>query len=120
MRSLKLLGLLAALVAASMTTGTLRAGSSRTGNACEDMIQMAISDVNHLRPGMTRSDLEKSFQQDGGMQPLDDNVYRYVKCPYIKIRVVFKNDHPDVLYKESPRNIIRSVSKPYLEYAFSD
>jgi hypothetical protein len=81
-----------------------------------------LREMEAIRPGMHRGDLSALFRQDGGINPIGHQE-RYVlkECPTIKIDVSFRNpDGSDRLDRESPDDVIDSISKPYLQWAIMD
>ncbi len=81
------------------------------------LVRGALFDVSHLKPGMTRADIERNFITDGGAMRMTDGRYLYRRCHYIKIDATFTLAHPQTI---SPEDTIVSVSKPYLEQPIAD
>jgi len=77
-----------------------------------------IKDWQNLKPGMTRADLEKVVQGEGGIYGPGERNYVWPNCPYVKVRVDFKTAPYQI--KELPTDTVKSVSKPFLEYAIGD
>lgn len=80
-----------------------------------------MDEVRTIRPGMTRVDLLKIFQEDGGFNGVPANRYILKSCPYIKVEVEFdipngryKRDIPDSQLK------ITKISTAYLGYMVLD
>ena len=91
----------------------------REHNAC---ISKAILSAQAIRPGMQRSVLDASFTTEGGISSARSKVYVWRECPYIKIHVelapVSPNDNGRV--EENARDVITSVSQPYLQFSIMD
>lgn len=87
-------------------------------------IRQALDDSSHIKTGMTRAQVEKNFRHDGGLQFFSQSSsatrYVYLKCSFIKIDVKFKAAVVKEAGFSSPDDILVSVSKPYLEYPFTD
>ena len=101
---------------------TIRCTAAPAQDSCA-IIRQAIDDTLQIKPGMTRADVEKKYQLDGGLQPLNlpsTTRYLYLKCSLIKIDVEFKAGADSKRGSLSPNDIVVSVSKPYLEYPFTD
>ena len=81
-------------------------------------IDVIIKDWMKLKPGMTRAELEKVVQGEGGLYGPGERSYAWPNCPYIKVDVKF-NTAPYQL-KELSTDTIKSISKPFLEYAITD
>jgi hypothetical protein len=88
------------------------------------LVKEALNDSSHIKAGMTRAEVEKSFRADGGLQFFSKSGsttrYVYRKCELIKIDVKFEAAVVSQTGSWSPNDIVVSVSKPYLEYPFSD
>ena len=81
------------------------------------LVRGALFDVSHLKPGMTRADIERNFITDGGAMRMTDGRYLYRRCHYIKVDVTFTLARPQTISQE---DTIVSVSKPYLEQPIAD
>jgi hypothetical protein len=88
---------------------------------CCSLVVKAINAAERVKPNMTRSDIEKEFREDGGLSFSGESIYVYRPCPFIKVRVTFATEVPGKTpLVESPADVIRSVSQPYLEYPHND
>ncbi len=70
-----------------------------------------------IKAGMTREDLLKVFTRAGGFFTTSRlaGTYEYKESPYIKVDVEFsKAPGEDNDTVENPKDIIQSISKPYL------
>lgn len=77
--------------------------------------------IETIRPGMKRKDLDELFTVDGGVSMRTEQRYVLRECDCIKIDVRFKT--PPEARKgiwEDPEDVIESVSKPYLEWPIMD
>jgi hypothetical protein len=85
-----------------------------------------LKDVSSIQVGMTRAELLRVFTTEGGLSTRDAQQYLYRRCPYIKIIVRFRRpadadpDWSDAPDEDWTRDIIESVSKPFLEYPATD
>ena len=78
--------------------------------------------IESIKPGMHRRDLDSLFRHDGGIQvgPSEDR-YVFKACSLIKIDVGFSlTGNSDDPFNEDPDDLITSVSKPYLQYPMFD
>jgi hypothetical protein len=89
------------------------------GDCCQ-MVQQALTAAKNIKLGMTRRDVEKAFQLDGGLVFPTETRYTYADCPFIKIDVTFKSSKPDFGGGFDPADEVVQVSKPYLEGPFAD
>ena len=78
----------------------------------EERYREAIS----IKPGMSRADLLKLFDEDGGLQSIPAGRYVLKSCQLIQIEVKF-NAQYGVDYQPMPDKDLKitNVSKPYLE-----
>jgi hypothetical protein len=83
-------------------------------------IDTVIRIADALHPGMTRADVLKNFQTEGGISARQWNHYVYKRCPYIKVDVTFVVAPGEDQTKESATDKIATVSKPYLEFSAYD
>jgi len=94
--------------------------AGQTETSC-GWIESQLSEINNIKAGSTRADLEKLFNHDGGITELSALRYVYKKCPYIKVEVEFEDymkfRKPG---SQSPSDRIVRISKPYLEHPFLD
>lgn len=86
---------------------------------CCSIVEQALASVNNIKPGMTRADVEKDFVLDGGLDFIGTSIYTYKKCLLIKIRVDFSIAKPGKNV-DSPNDVVKSVSQPYLQYPIRD
>lgn len=106
-----------------ITLAPTQVGAAQGSNSsdCCSIVAKALEATAKIKAGEARSDVERTFRQDGGLFSRSDTVYTYGECPYIKIRVTFAFDPS---YKGfvngSPRDTVVSISKPYLEYPVRD
>jgi hypothetical protein len=83
-------------------------------------IEAVIRIVDALHPGMTRADVLRNFQTEGGLSSRRWNHYVYKRCPYIKVDVTFVVAPEENLTTEAATDKIATVSKPYLQYSIMD
>jgi hypothetical protein len=70
---------------------------------------------------MLRENVEKDFTQDGGLDFGSATVYTFKLCPLIKIRVEFVQKEASAQSVNNRlKDVVRSVSKPYIEYPARD
>jgi hypothetical protein len=78
-----------------------------------------IQAVQTIKPGMTRGDLQRLFEEEGGLSSRKQRKYVYKRCPYIKVDVTFAPVDQDP-YNEKAADKITRISQPYLEYTIMD
>jgi len=84
--------------------------------AHQQWLEERYKEATSIKPGMTRADLLKLFEEDGGLQTIPAGRYVLKSCRLIQIGVKFDTAY-GVNYKPtSDENLkIVEVSKPYLE-----
>ena len=86
----------------------------------------ALRRMQTIKPGMTRGDLLTVFTTEGGLSTRTSRTYVSRDCPYFKVDVQFKPvDQPnqqddDVMIDGGARDIIVTMSRPYLEFGITD
>ena len=75
-------------------------------------VREAVDVSRQIKAGVTRAEVEKVFTLDGGLQFPSKSRYLYQKCHFIKIDVEYARK----TQKDSSDDIVRTVSKLYLEY----
>ena len=77
-----------------------------------------------LAVGMIRADLLKVFVTEGGISTPFNRTYVYRECPYIKLDVEFEplgsRDFEGRVTSETNEDVIKKISKPYLEWSVMD
>ena len=85
------------------------------------LVTQVLEASERLKPGMVRSDLERDFQEEGGLSTFTQRTYVSRLCGQMKINVMFA-DHGRsraTCWRESVGSGI-SVSRPYLAYTVTD
>ena len=81
----------------------------------------ALSDIEKIKVGMKRKDLDTMFSLDGGISAINPGRFVYGKCRFIKVDVKFEfADKGGKSPKGNPADEIVAISKPYLERPFYD
>jgi hypothetical protein len=84
----------------------------------------SLKEMQTIKPGMTRADLLKVFGGEGGLSTGMRRTYVYRACRYFKVDVEFEavgrpasDSNGRVTLIESAADLIKSISRPYLEFA---
>ena len=82
----------------------------------EQWLEERYVEATSIKPGMTRADLLKSFEEDGGLQSIPASRYVLRSCKLIQIEVKFNTEY-GLSYQPTPDKDLKisSVSRPYLE-----
>ncbi len=121
-------GWVALVCVAVLSSWNILAQAPVTGEECKPIAQ-ALEATKKLKPGMLRAELEKEFEEDGGISFFEKDSeasfrqkgrYVYRKCPYIKIDVELIFEGTTEAPAPSQKDRIRSISRPYLEYPYAD
>jgi hypothetical protein len=91
------------------------------GSAHTEWIGKSLKEMQTIKEGMTREELLKVFQEEGGISTRTQRRYVYRECPYIKVDVEFEpvGSRQDKL-TEYPKDKIVKMSKPFLEFPIRD
>ena len=92
---------------------------NRSSSPCV-FVQQVLSLSQQIKIGMKRSEVEKHFVSDGGLQFPDRWRYTHPRCAYIKLEIEFKpapDRGPDLISKN---DTVKSISKLYIEYPVTD
>src|SRR5947208_7294630 len=95
--------------------------ASQSERNCDQWLQERYREAASVKIGMTRAELKKAFSEDGGLQPIPANRYVLKSSNLIKVDVQFEFP-ADANYRNAPDDHvhIKSISKPYLEPAYTD
>ncbi len=83
-------------------------------------ISEVLKDVGELKAGMTRADLMKIFDTEGGISSPTRRTFVHRRCPFIKVDVQFTLAEKVDLPEERPSDKISEISKPYLAWSVMD
>ena len=103
----------------------------------QEWLRDRIEEAHSIKVGMTRADLLKVFEPDGGLQRIPPEIYVLRNCSLIKVRAQFefpkgmsREDFPhgiDLFEEASGKSFpintklkISEISKPYLESMHMD
>jgi hypothetical protein len=84
----------------------------------EKWVASSLKEMQSIKVGMKRSDLESVFETEGGLAQATHRTYVYKRCPYFKVDVDFS--HNDSLGAGSENDRISSISTPYLAWPRGD
>jgi hypothetical protein len=96
-------------------------GQSEREQAHKLWLTQRYAEAISIEPGMSRADLLRVFDEDGGLQRIPATRYLLKSCRMIKIEVEFETEY-DQGDKEKPDEELKitKVSQPYLEYPHRD
>ena len=129
MKRLLLIALTAGALALALAL-TLRPSSAQEAEGAppargtqshEDWVLKSLKRMEWVKAGMTRADLLKVFDVEGGISTRQQRTYVYRGCPFFKVDVKFQA--VGVLEEdatESAADEIVEISKPYLDYRVAD
>jgi hypothetical protein len=81
-------------------------------------VEGCLAELEAILPGMKRWEVMERFRRDGGITVGGEARLRHCTCRLLKVDVGF--DLPPGASQTSPRDLVRSVGNPYLEYPFAD
>jgi hypothetical protein len=92
-----------------------------------EWIAGSLKTIQTIKVGMTRADLMRVFTTEGGLSTGLNRTYVYRECPYIKVDVEFepvgrpaRDAEGRVTLKEADKDLIKTISKPYLDWIIAD
>ena len=90
-------------------------------------VDRSMQEMATVEVGMTRADLKKVFEEEGGQFAVRRRQYVYRGCPYFKVEahfkpfgVIIRDREGRELNNEDPRDVIVDISRPYLQYMILD
>lgn len=112
------------VVALFFTIGTFTANSLSPNEARQNYrqwLEERYQEATSVRAGMSRAELIKVFEEDGGLQRIPAGRYVLRSCHMIKVEAEFDVEYGRD-YKERPDKElkIKEISKPFLEYEHTD
>jgi len=89
--------------------------------AHQQWLEERFKEATSIKKGMTRADLLKLFEEDGGLQTIPAGRYVLKSCRLIQVEVKFDTKY-GVNYKPTPDEKLKilEISKPYLERMAAD
>jgi hypothetical protein len=86
-----------------------------------EWLEERYKEATSVRAGMSRAELIRVFEEDGGLQRIPATRYVLRSCGMIKVEVEFDVEYGQA-YKEKRNEElkIKAISKPYLEYMDTD
>jgi hypothetical protein len=110
-----------------LTVSMLSAQGYQESQKQTEWIANSLKEMQKIKVGMTRADLLKVFTVEGGWSTGLDRTYVYRGCEYIKVDVEFqpvgrpaKDGEGRVTLVESDGDVIKKISKPYLDWSVMD
>ena len=89
------------------------------GSGCA-LVEQALAAYKQVKPGITRKEVEKNFDYDGGLNFAERGRYRYRGCDYIKLEVDFKSAPRAGNALTSPNDTVTTVSRLFIDYPTQD
>ncbi|HZT59922.1 MAG TPA: hypothetical protein VFA21_15025 [Pyrinomonadaceae bacterium] len=86
-----------------------------------EWVARSLKEMQAVKVGMTRADLLKVFEEEGGISTRTQQTYVYRECPYFKVDVRFE-PVGELHGKEfvSSGDKIVNISRPYLAWSVAD
>lgn len=107
------------LVTVVSAAAILPSSKSRSDEHTE-WIAKSLKEIETVKVGMTRGDLLKVFEEEGGISTRTWRRYVYRECRYIKVDVDFEPVGEPEKRSQSPQDKIIKISKPFLEWSIVD
>ncbi len=129
MRRRRAIGLLAAGLASAVPVieGSTTREQERTSCDHEAWVSEVLQRMETIRPGMTRKQLLTVFKTEGGLSTPLRRLFVSRDCPYFKVDVEFRavgrperDEDGRVTMIEGDDDIIRKMSRPFLQFSIAD
>lgn len=101
-------------------SGLAQAQSHNTVASPCVIVRQALEDYRAIKPGLKRKDVEKTFKYDGGLQSPVQGRFTYKDCAYIKLDITFQLGANRGDEQASPDDVVKTVSRLYIDYPFAD
>lgn len=102
-----------------MVVGTAVGRQSVADTVC-NFLGQALTDSRHIKAGTSKSEVEKYFEPDGGVQFPPKIRYVHKKCSYLHVDVQFDKKNVSSQPSSSPDATVTAVSKLYIDYPTKD
>ena len=123
----RLLMIAASLFMLLLANSALQAKRPQPSQSETEWVASSLKEMQQIKVGMTRADLLKVFTTEGGLSTGLDRTYVYRRCPYIKVDVEFeavgrpaRDKDGRVTLVEAGGDVIKKISRPYLEWSVTD
>jgi len=123
----RLLMIAASLFMLLLANSALQAQRPQPSQSETEWVASSLKEMQKIKVGMTRADLLKVFTTEGGLSTGLDRTYVYRKCPFIKVDVEFeavgrpaRDKDGRVTLVEAGGDVIKKISRPYLEWSVTD
>jgi hypothetical protein len=92
-----------------------------TSTECTKWVAQSLREMQTIKPGTTREELMRVFIEEGGISTRFERRYAYRDCPHIKVDVKFESvGAPDDKLTNYPKDKVKHISKPFLEWPIND
>jgi hypothetical protein len=115
------------LIVLALTASFLPGQSSRRAQEHTEWVAESLKEIQTIKVGMTRADLLKVFTTEGGLSSGLNRTYVFRGCPFIKVDVEFdpvgrpaRDREGRVTLVEANKDVIKKISKPYLDWSVLD
>jgi len=105
----------------------LPAQSSQRSHEQTEWVAESLKEMQKIKVGMTRADLLKVFTTEGGLSTGLNRTYVFRGCPFFKVDVEFdpvgrpaRDGEGRVTLVEADEDVIKKISKPYLDWSVVD
>lgn len=86
-----------------------------------EWVSQSLREMQTIERGMTREELLQVFIEEGGISTRFERRFAYRHCPYIKVDVKFEPvGASDDKLTNYPKDKVKEVSKPFLEWSIVD
>ena len=124
--------ILGAFFVVALILGLAAAVSTRTAVQTEQeshvqWVSKSLARMQTIKVGMSRADLMKVFTTEGGLSTPLRRTFVYRDCPLFKVDIEFtaigrpaRDREGRITSTEDDRDVIKTISRPYLAYGVTD
>lgn len=121
------LALAVCLAVLALTASALSVQSPRKPQDHTEWVRKILLEMEQVKAGTSRTEFDKIFVRQGGLSTGLQATYVYRECPYVKVDVRFaavgrpeRDAQGRVTLEESDADVVKEISKPYLDWAVMD
>ena len=115
------------LLVLALSASFLASQIPRSSQEQTEWLTQSLKEIQTIKVGMTRADLLKVFTTEGGLSTGLNRTYVFRGCNLIKVDVEFdpvgraaRNSEGRVTLVEANEDVIKKISKPYLDWSVVD
>jgi hypothetical protein len=119
-------GFLLVVCVAALDSLMAHSQDTQPAGQCCSIVEQVLHTIDHIKKGQTRTEVEKNFVRDGGLDFRTETIYVFRLCPLIKVRIKFAAVKTGVTQpatersKDAQDDLVEEVGQPYIQYPTKD